>query len=306
MTAAALKSHTGPTIERADPSLPIIAVTGAGAVAIRAGTVLALDEWRTAFEADTPVDLPALTPGRDYFLRMAADGLPYVSEDGLEANDTFGGFHFAPGGNAVGRDGGDAAPAINPFSCWDVGFRPSCPDPRGMTLVTMPGGGRFWADIYLLCADHRSIGTSRCGVTIADGKSLPDRPAGKGRCPKLDHQTAVEIYAAHGKSLLGAEEFFAAAYGVKERASRDADPKVTGDVGDPRFTSRFGLFDATGTMWQWGTDGDPDNPRASLFGASWLDGGGYAGSRCADLDYWPGSSRGSVSARGRSDHLSPV
>lgn len=305
MTAAALKSHAGPTIERADPSLPIIAVTGAGAIAIRAGTVLVLDSLRIAFEVETPVELPALTSGQDYFLRLAETGGPFVSAEGLDADDTFGGFHYAPGGNAAAREGGDAVPAINPFSCWDIGFRPACPDPRGMTLVTMPGGARFWADIYLLGADHRSIGTSRCGVTIADGKSLPDRPAGKGRCPNLDYQAAVDIYAAHGKRLLGAEEFFVAAHGVKERASRDADPKVTGDVTDPRFTSRFGLFDATGSMWQWGTDGDPDNPRASLFGGAWVS-GADAGSRCAVLDYWPGASSGSFSARGRSDHLSPA
>ena len=101
------------------------------------------------------------------------------------------------------------------------------------------------------------------------------------------------------------EEFFAAAFGVKERAARGVDPVRSGDVSDPRFISRFGLFDATGTMWQWGTDGDPDDPRPSIFGGSWLDGGG-AGSRCAGLGDWPGDSSGDLSARGRSDHLNPA
>jgi hypothetical protein len=79
---------------------------------------------------------------------------------------------------------------------------------------------------------------------------------------------------------------------------------VTGALDDKasNFISKWGIFDATGTMWQWGTDGDPDNPRPSVFGGSWLS-GGSAGSRCAHLACWPGDSSGSIGARGASDHL---
>ena len=59
---------------------------------------------------------------------------------------------------------------------------------------------------------------------------------------------------------------------------------------------------ATGNLWIWGHDGDPDSPRASLFGGSWFN-GGSAGSRAASVDSWPGLSDGNVGARGRSDPL---
>ena len=45
--------------------------------------------------------------------------------------------------------------------------------------------------------------------------------------------------------------------------------------------------------------------RASIFGGSWIN-GDNAGSRYANLDYWPGLSLENFSARGRSDHLKPA
>jgi len=168
-----------------------------------------------------------------------------------------------------------------------------------MTLVDVPGKGRVWCDIYLLGKDHLKNGTSRHGVTIADGTDRPQNPAG-GSFSRFDYDAACAVMKHHGKQLLGAEEFFAAAYGVTEKTAVGADPKTTG-LDAPR-TSRFGLMQATGNMWVWGTDGHPDIPRASLFGGSWVDDSG-AGSRCANLDYWPDNSYGSLGARGRSDHL---
>jgi hypothetical protein len=58
-------------------------------------------------------------------------------------------------------------------------------------------------------------------------------------------------------------------------------------------------------MWVWGHDGHPDMPRASIFGGSWLN-GGNAGSRYANVDYWPVFSYGHIGARGRGDHLQLV
>ncbi|TPL30195.1 hypothetical protein [Mesorhizobium sp. B2-4-7] len=304
MTTAA---HKFITIDRADLSAPIFAVTGADAIAVKAGTILTIDGVKTTFEQDGPIEIASLVPGQDYAVRLGAEGTPVAAPAGPDCGSdtaTFGGFHYAPSGNADARAGGDAAPAINPLSCWDVGFRPACPDPRGMALVD----GKVWVDIYLLGTNHLDDGTSHCGALIADGRDLPQQVDGKGRTKKLDYATAVAIYAHHGKQLLGAEEFFAAAYGVTERQSRDAEPTETGDVsGDgKKFVSRAGILDATGTMWQWGTDGDPDNPRPALFGGSWFS-GRSAGSHCADLVYdWPGHSVGDFSARGRSDHLSPA
>jgi len=305
MTAtAAIRKHDI-IVERADLSAPILYIAGKEAVGIRAGTVIRIDGAAYGFDVDTPLDLAGtLVPGYDYGVGIHEDGRPFAAVLAPATSIGFvAGFHFAPSGCAQGVEGGDGIPSVNPHSAWDLGFRPACPDPRGMTLVELGGGKRIWADIYLLGVDHRN-GTSRCGVTIADGRDRPERLDGNGTFSRLDYPTAVDIYAHHGKRLLAAEEFFAAAYGVKERCSRDDEPTKTGALDDraARFVSRCGLFDATGTMWQWGTDGHPDAPRPSIFGGSWIR-GGYAGSRHADLVCWPEFSNELISARGACDHL---
>ena len=43
-------------------------------------------------------------------------------------------------------------------------------------------------------------------------------------------------------------------------------------------------------------------PRASIFGGSWIN-GRNAGSRYANVDNWPENSNDNLGARGRSDHL---
>ncbi|NTF87530.1 hypothetical protein G6L46_10380 [Agrobacterium rhizogenes] len=282
-------------IERAIASAPILFTTHKATISIVAGTIINIDDVEHRFDDGASINLGDLVPGQNYGVSLDQAGQPFatpVSTNPLDAH-WFAGFHFAPGGCAEGRRGGDSVPAINPYSIWDIGFRPACPDPRGMTLVETMGGGRFWADIYLLGVDHRGNGTSRHAAEIADGRSLP----------LLDHRTAVGIYADHGKRLLTYDEFRTATFGVTEKSSADRDPKSTGL--DAARTSRAGLMQATGNLWVWGTDGDPDDPRPSLFGGSWIS-GSSAGSRCASLDYWPGGSRGYISARGGSDHMNPA
>jgi len=276
---------------------PIFTVTKGDTIAIRPGAVVD----GIAFHQETPVAWDDPRVGADYAV-MLIDGRPtaVLCADGVPP-EAIGGFHNAPGWNAPARTGGRDVPRINPCSIWDAGFRPACPDPRGMALVEH-SGLRFWCDIYLLGREHLRDGTSRFGVEIADGDALPQALDGQGRTAKLDYPTATVIYAHHGKQLLGAEEFFAAAYGVKERSAAATEPDTTGL--DAARTSRFGIMQATGNMWVWGTDGDPDDPRPSIFGGSWLC-GVLAGSRCAHLDFWPDSSSDDISARGRSDHLMP-
>lgn len=293
--------------DRPDPSAPIFRVEGRDRLFLRSGVAIATDKAGIptgAFE-ETEVEIPAeaLVSGSDFYVRME-DGRPVAFRPcSADTTRILGGFHFAPGGNAEGRSGGDDIPAINQYSVWDADFRPACPDPRGMALVILPHGAPIWVDIYKLGVDHAEQGTSRYGVTIADGHDLPVRALGKGNYPRLDYATAVEIYAHHGKQLLSYDEFRTAAFGVSEKTSADDDPETTGL--DAARTSRFGIMQATGNLWDWGHDGDPDNPRASVFGGSWI-GGGSSGSRCADLDYWPGDSHEGLSARGRSDHLTPA
>jgi hypothetical protein len=286
-------------LTKADPASPALIVTGRETIAIKAGTAFN----GHAFTEQTPVDLSGLEPGIDYVIMVEDGGVGFARCIAPPVANVviLGGFHFAPGGNALAREGGDDVPAINPHSLWDQNFRPSCDDPRGMALVDVPGR-KFWADIYLLGADHLD-GTSRFGVTIADGNDPPQKPGG-GRYKKLDYETALAVMKHHGKGLLGAEEFFAAAFGVTERTAHRGDPRTT-KLDAPR-SSRFGLIQATGGMWVWGHDGDPDEPRASIFGGSWMS-DGYAGSRYAYVAYdWPDNSLGLIGARGRGDHLQLV
>jgi hypothetical protein len=193
-----------------------------------------------------------------------------------------GGFHFAAGGNAVARAGGDKIPAINPRSLWDLNFRPACPDPRGMAL-TDRFGLKFWADIYLLGVDHHRVGTSAFGVTIADGNDPPINPSTGRPFDGLDYATAVAVMAHHGKQLMSYDEYRAFAYGVTEKTARGSDPRITGL--DAARTSADGGMQATGNLWIWGHDGDPDTPRASILGGSWFS-DDNAGSRYAHVGHW--------------------
>lgn len=281
-------------------TLPIFGVTAAGLV-LRFAAVIDGPAGRScrADAGDVPVMLPTLNAGTDYAICLGADGGLVATDWDHLAGDVVGGFHFAPGGNATGRAGGDSAPTINPFSCWDLGWRPTCPDPRGMACVD----GRFWADIYLTGVNALKDGSSVYGADIADGRSLPVRADGKVS-PRFDYEVATAVMAALGKTLLSIEDFFAAAFGVTEATSVGSDPVRTG-LDAPR-TSKWGLMQATGNMTIWGHDGDPDGPRrAALLGGDW-DGGDWSGSRFAGVSHWPVSSDGWIGARGRSDHLALV
>ena len=293
-----VKTESGiPLLDKIDAKSPALHAIGRDGLIVKEGT----NFGTMSFRADTSVIMPpaGLVPGTDYAVILRDDVLVAVamSSGSLEQLVTLGGFHFAPGGNATARSGGDEVPAINPCSLWDIYFRPACPDPRGMALVQKPGG-QFWCDIYLTGRNCADDGTSRFGVTIADGD---DRPAG---FKKFDYATAATVMAYHGKGLLSFEEFAAAAIGVTEKTANRRDPETTGL--DAARTSRFGLMQATGNLWVWGHDGDSDEPRASGFGGSWFD-DGYAGSRFADVaTHWPDYSSDDLGARGRCDHLQPV
>lgn len=312
MTSAALKpSITTPSIlTKADPNSPAFRVEGRSRLFLKGGTSINFGAGGVENLSDHEITLNAadMEAGLDFTVLANEGGEVVAIPAGDGIADGFvqiGGFHFAPGGNALGRAGGDGVPAINPFSCWDLNFRPACPDARGMALVDMPSGGKdggakFWVDIYKLGVNHRDKGTSRFGEMIADGDDLPQAIDGKGLTRKLDYATAGAVLAHHGKQLLSYDEFRIAAFGVTEKTAASRDPKVTGL--DAVHTSQRGIMQASGNLWDWGHDGDPETPSASIFGGSWIN-GGHAGSRLAGLDCWPEYSGEGISARGRSDHL---
>ena len=293
-----------PILLKADQTTPALAIAADGAgIIIKAGTTF----QGRSFDGREVIPFPesSRVPGSDYAVALLKGGgaeiVRLTSAD--LGSDMLGGFHYAPGGNASARAGGDTVPVINTYSLHDLNFRPACPDPRGMALIEQTHGRKFWCDIYLLGVDHVANGTSKFGVTIADGNERPINPATGKPFKKLDYETAVAVMAHHGKQLLSFEEFADAMIGVTEKTSIGSDPEVT--KLDALRTSRFGIMQATGNMYVWGHDGDPDEPRASIFGGSWW-GGGNAGSRRANLDYWSDNSNDNIGARGRSDDRFPA
>ena len=281
------------SIHNPSPSAPILLATGPTSISIAAGTLVEIGDRTYSYDRETAIAIDELVPGSDYAVGINAMGdlFATVANDNPLKADFFAGFHFAPGGNATDRKGGDSTPAINPHSLWDIEYRPACPDPRGMVRVIV--GNIVWVDIYLLGIDHANDGTSRFSVPLANGNTLD----------VLDYKTAKSILEGHGKRLMTYDEFRTAAHGVTERSAANNRPRATGL--DAARTSLYGLMQATGNLWVWGTDGDIDDPRPSLFGGSWL-GGECAGSRFAFLGYWPEDSYGRIGARGASDHLTPA
>ena len=160
-----------------------------------------------------------------------------------------GGAHYAPGGNAPAQAGGNTTPQFNPCSAWDLNFRPRCRDPRGMAFVV-----DGWIDIYLANATPDLLGTSAYAAPIADGSTLPKLPAfwggdGTTTMSSFSYWSAVQYFAAFGKHLPRYSHLMNACYGVTENTSVGTEPTVT--ALDNLRTSRFGLMQATGSMWVW-------------------------------------------------------
>jgi len=206
----------------------------------------------------TSITMPSATAGTDYAIWCTTAGAleattDHVSPPSANARKV-GGFHYAPGGNATGTSGGDTTPAINEYSLWDLKFRPTSLDPRGMTLV----GGHFWSDIYLTGVDHHTNGTSYYNVTIADGDSPPKVPSlfggdGSTTYGSYTWWEQAELLSSHGKRTPTYQEFSALAYGTTEASSRGSDPTTTQmSATDDNFTSKWGVIQSTGCLNIWG------------------------------------------------------
>jgi len=270
----------------------------------------------------TSITMPTATTGTDYAVWLKPDGA-------LQATTSFvtppianarkiGGFHYAPGSNATAQAGGNTTPQINEYSFWDLNYRPACNDPRGMTCVA----GSFWSDIYFLNTNPDVNGTSKYGVTIADGSSPPITPlalGGNGSTTfgSLTWFESMSIATAMGKKAFTQPEFMTATYGVTETTSRGTDPVNTG-LDAPR-TSKWGVMQATGNLWIWAQDrggsyetgrapntkgfGSEFNaPNTLLLGAGWGD-SADAGSRSSRWDISASFSGSLSSVRCACDHL---
>lgn len=306
---------------KADAGAVAFTKTAAGTADVKAGTLIEVDGKIFSFVSATAITMPTLTSGTDYAIWIKPDGTVEATADHVSppvaASRKIGGFHYAPGGNATGTSGGDTTPAINPYSFWDLKFRPACPDPRGMVLVA----GRFWVDIYPLGVNHHTDGTSKYNVTIADGASPPKIPAafggnGSSAYGSLTWWEASEVMQSHGKDLLSYAEFAAAMYGTTEATSGGTDPVST--ILRAAYTSRWGVMLSTGNLWVWAREfGGPygtaaytanTNGRgstynlsnAAILGGSWS-AAADSGSRASAWHNAPAHSGSSIGARGRSD-----
>jgi len=253
---------------KANSNIP--AWTKTGDFSVSTGQSIAVDNGGLILNigSSTPVTMvDAATTGRDYYIYLRVDGTLGAYLDTTTApvgGRLLGGFHYAPGSNAAAEAGGNTTPQINQYSFWDIKWKPSCLDPRGMTLVN----NTFWSDIYLTGANAYNasgVSSSKYNVTIADEGSRPFIPAefggnGSTRYGNCNWWTATELAASFGKRLPGGQEFQTLAYGTSNEISCGVDPVSTGVNGAgftnswEKFTSKWGVIQSTGCMWMWGPE----------------------------------------------------
>jgi hypothetical protein len=305
--------------------------TAAATISVAAGAVLNGKYYATA----TAVTMPSHSNNTDYAIwqnpstgALVGDASFTTAPAGATGGSIVGGYHYIPSGRptAVNNGSPTGSAEILEFSLWDLTYRPSCPDPRGMACIN----DAFWIDLYLAGATSyagstfSAVPSSKIGLTIADGSSAPLVPAQYGGNGSTTYGSftwyeASEMAASFGKRLPSYGEFSAAAFGAPEATSRGTDP---GTVIWER-ASKFGLAQATGTLWQWGSDyalaGSPaawtTNPtegrgdvydsgfsRAVILGGDWGS-TSNSGSRAADWYDAPWASNYSVGARFAAGHL---
>jgi hypothetical protein len=301
---------------------------------VKAGTMVEVADIIVKFSVDTAITMPTLTAGTDYAVYVCYDNTiradsSFSAPSGYTTSNSrkIGGFHYAPGSNASGTSGGDTTPQINQYSFWDLKFRPTASDPRGMTMIA----NKFWADIYLCNINHITNGTSKYNVAYARGTTPPLIPLATGGNGSTAFSTmtwweANEVAQAYGKRLPFYGEFSVLAYGSTENTSIGSDQ--TNTVLNNAYTSKWGCIQSTGCLWTWGGDfnaysdvtggGSWKNVNggrgqvytfgatygivAAIFGGGWGD-GSHAGSRASNWDVYPWSSGADIGSRFVCDHL---
>lgn len=257
--------------------------TAATTISIVAGSVLNGQVYAAAAAVTMP---GSFTNNTDYAIwqhpstgALVADASFTTAPAGATGGSVVGGFHYIPSGRPTAFNNGSptAAAEILEYSLWDLTYRPSCPDPRGMACIE----GGFWIDLYLCGATSyagstfSAVPSSRIGLTIADGSSPPLVPAqygGNGSTAYGNGKWYVftEMARSFGKRLPTYDEFSAAAFGAPEAGSRGSDP---GTVQWERV-SKFGLAQATGTLWVWAQETCTSDPPSAFTTGSETEGRG--------------------------------
>ena len=267
--------------------------TAAGALSIKAGTVVVIAGVAKLFSTLTAVTMPTLVAGSDYSVWVKTDGTavavidPYSSPATAPATGAkkIGGFHYglvAPsttpaggsfattgfsttGGNMVWAQGDvDKIAGINQFSLWDLAL--CCAgDQRGMALDPQT---RAWLGIYFCSTNHIGNGVSAYNTNVASGTVLPLIPlvyggSGSSTYGQMSHYESVEIAASHGLRLPTYPEFMSAMFGVTEGQSLGgASSTIPATARQPGYTSRLGIEQATGHQYAAG-------PFHSVGGSAW-------------------------------------
>lgn len=318
--------------------------TKTGVYEVTTGVTLAVENggqiWNIPSGTSVTMTDPYYNIGGNYYIYILADGTLEARIDSsapLSGSRRLGGFHFAPGGNTISE--GKTAPQINPYSFWDLKWKPSCLDPRGMTLVA----NKMWVDIYFLGqtayaninSPLEGTPSSVYNVNIADGSvnsnTTPLIPAifgGNGitRYVTANWWNMADCLGSFGKRFPTVSEFSMLAYGTTEETTLGIDPVATG-LSSGTYTSYWGVMQSTGCMLVWAQEWNSTGA-TSIAGGSDLDtsatrgvvyqdtnaavrtamlGGGwntaFSGSRAARWNYAPSYSAHDLSARGVCDHL---
>ena len=318
--------------KKADSTIVAWTKTGNGTATTATTLYVEVNGNIKTIASGTSIIMPTLSAGTDYAIWAKTDGTleatsNHTSPPTANARKV-GGFHYAPGGNASAQSGGNTTAQINEYSFWDLKWRPTAPDPRGMTLVA----GGFWSDIYLTGVDAITNGSSKYNVTIGDGSSPPKVPTmfgGNGTTTYGSYTwfEAMELATAFGKKCPTQMEFMSLAYGTTEATSSGGtDVPTTGVTGTGAtsawnvFTSKWGVIQSSGCMWVWTRDrGGPaaaaswnantegrgseyNAPNAGRLGGSWAY-GSLSGSRCSDWSNAASASRDDIGSRFVCDHL---
>ena len=314
---------------------PLFYKTAATTISVTAGSVLNGVVYDTA----TAVTMPgSFSNNVDYAIwqhpttgALVADASFTSAPAGATGGSIVGGFHYIPSGRPTAVNSGSptATAEILEYSIWDLTWRPTCSDPRGMTCVD----GRFWCDLYFCGStsyagsSFAAVPSSKIGLTIADENNPPLIPAiyggdGTTAYSLVDSKEPgswydfAEVASSFGKRLISWLEFQHAAFGGPENSSRGTDP---GTVIWER-ASLWGLAQSTGTLWAWGSDvqgntgdgwisatGDRGDVFQSGYSAVILGGdwnqGSISGSRCAFWNAAPPDAGNIVSARFAAEHL---
>ena len=308
---------------KTDPTIVAWTKTGAGTATTSSILYIEVNGALKTIASGTSISMPTLASGTDYAIWAKTDGTLQATTDHTSpptANARkVGGFHYAHGGNATAQSGGNTTPAINEYSMWDLKWRPTAPDPRGMTLV----GGGYWADIYLTGVDAITNGSSKYNVTMADGSSPPKVPTMFGGNGSTTYGTytwfeAMELATAFGKRCPTQAEFMSLAYGTTEASSIGSDQGST--ILNAAYTSKWGVMQAAGVLFVWGRDrggafntsgwdantegrgSEYNAPNSALFGGGW-DYGAIAGSRCSLWNNSASFSASYIGSRFVCDHL---